>query len=85
MQRVGYVLHISSNKNIIFKADIMPRIGDRVLDESLKPVGTISDIFGPVSSPYVSVKPSVTEPQKLVKHALYINPSFKQRGGRKNK
>ncbi len=63
----------------------MPRIGDRVFDEALKPVGTISDIFGPVSSPYISVKSGVMEPQKLVKHALYINPSFRQRGGRKNK
>ena len=85
MQRVGYVLHMSSNKNIILKANMMPRIGDKVFNETLKPVGTISDIFGPVSSPYVSVKTSVMEPQKLVKHVLYVNPSFNPRGGRKNK
>ena len=76
---------MSSNKNIILKADMMPRIGDKVFNETLKPVGTISDIFGPVSSPYVSVKTNVMEPQKLVKHVLYVSPSFKQRGGRKNK
>jgi rRNA processing protein Gar1 len=84
LQRVGYVLHMSSSKNLILRADIMPRIGDKVFNETLKPIGTISDIFGSVSSPFVSVKPSVMEPQKLIKRALYVNSSFKQRGGRKN-
>lgn len=85
MQRVGYVLHISSNKSIILKAENIPRIGDEVFNETLKPVGIISDLFGPVSSPYVSVKTNITDPQRLVKHVLYVNPSFKPRGGRKHK
>ncbi len=63
----------------------MPRIGDQVFNETLKPIGIISDIFGPISSPYVSVKTSIKDPQKLVKQALYVDQSFKQRGGRKNK
>ena len=56
MERIGKVLHITSDKNIILKAENRAQIGDIVVDENLKPVGKIFDIFGPVSSPYVSVK-----------------------------
>jgi len=51
------------------------QIGDRVVDENLKPVGKIFDIFGPVSSPYVSVKANVENPQSLTNRILYIVPS----------
>lgn len=74
MQRIGRVLHVSSDKNLILKAEKIPRIGDKVVDELLKPVGTIFDIFGPVSSPYASVKPKVKEPHNLVGHVLYTSP-----------
>ena len=73
MQRIGHVLHVGSDKKLILKAEKTPQIGDKVVDESLKPVGTIFDIFGPVSSPYVSVKTKVKEPRDLVGHVLYAS------------
>jgi len=57
------------------KAENLPRIGDRVVDENLKTIGTVSDIFGPVSSPYIAVRPSVEEPSQFTQHALYSLPS----------
>ena len=75
MQRIGRALHISPNKNIILKAENLPKIGNRVMDELLRSVGTVFDIFGPVSSPYVSVKPHVEEPHRLVSHVLYAASS----------
>jgi len=42
---------------MILKAENIPRIGDEVINEKLKPIGTVFDIFGPTSSPYVAVKP----------------------------
>jgi len=74
------VLHISSSKNLILKAEKLPRINDKVVDENLKSVGTVFDIFGPVSSPYVAVKPNVDEPQRFVNHILYVFPSVKRKG-----
>ncbi len=79
MQRLGRVLHVSSSKNLILKAEKLPRIKDKVVDENLKSVGTVFDVFGPVSSPYVAVKPSVEEPQRFVNRVLYVFPSRKRK------
>ena len=85
MQRIGCVLHVSSNKKIIIKAENLPRIGDRVMDKHLKPVGTVFDVFGPTSFPYVAVKPNVGEPHHLVNHILYAVPSPKMKRRRKRR
>lgn len=74
MQRIGRVLHISSDRNIILKAEKLPRIGAKVIDEKLKPVGKVFDIFGPVSSPYVKVRTKVKETERLVGRILYAAP-----------
>ncbi len=79
MQRLGLVLHVSSSKNLILKTEKPPRINDKVVDENLKPVGTVFDVFGPVSSPYVAVKPKVEKPQRFVNRILYVFPSPKRR------
>jgi len=75
LQRIGQVLHVSSSCNMILKAENVPRIGNKVLDENLKPVGTVFDVFTPTSSPYVAVKPSIHNPQHLAKRVLYAVPS----------
>ncbi len=75
MYRIGCVLHVNSNKNVILKSENLPRIGDKVVDEQLKPVGTVFDILGPTSAPYVSVKPDTEDPHRLINHVLYAIPS----------
>jgi len=77
LQRIGCVVHISSNGNIILKADNVPRIGDQAMDENLRTVGMVFDVFGPVASPYVAVRPSVDEPNSYVQRILYGAPSRK--------
>ena len=83
MQRLGRVLHISPSHNIIVKIENIPRIGETVVDENLKTVGKIFDLFGPVSSPYVAIKPTILKPEELTKKVLYISPQREER--RKNK
>jgi RNA-binding protein len=78
--RLGRVLHVSSNRNIIIKVENTPKMGETVVDENLKPVGEVFDIFGPVSSPYVAVKPKIIKPDVLVGKVLYALPSKKGRG-----
>ncbi|MEM1589506.1 MAG: Gar1/Naf1 family protein [Candidatus Bathyarchaeia archaeon] len=80
--RLGCVLHVSSSKNIIVKVENVPRLGETVVDENLKPVGEVFDIFGPVSSPYVAVKSKIAKPGVLVGKALYVLPSKKGRKGK---
>lgn len=85
LNRIGYVLHVSATRNIIIKAENIPRIGDKVANENLKPVGMVFDVFGPTSSPYVAVKPHVQSPEQLVNHVLYVIPSKAARKKRKRK
>ncbi|MEM2911077.1 MAG: Gar1/Naf1 family protein [Candidatus Bathyarchaeia archaeon] len=80
MIRLGLVLHISSNQHIIVKIENTPKIGEMVVDENLKPVGEVFDIFGPVSAPYAAVKPKTSKLESLVKKTVYIIPSKKKMG-----
>jgi rRNA processing protein Gar1 len=70
---------------MIIKAENIPRIGDKVANEILKPVGTVFDVFGPTSSPYVAVKPHIRSPEQFVNHVLYVIPSKSGRKKRKKK
>jgi len=70
---------------MILKAENIPHIGDKVTNEKLKPVGTVFDVFGPTSSPYVAVKPHVQSPEQLVSQVLYAIPSKAGRKKRKKR
>jgi len=50
------------------------------VDENLKSIGKILDIFGPVSSPYASVKPTVQEIGEFAGKMLYVLPSESRKG-----
>ena len=85
LQRIGLVLHTSSCGNIILRTKNPPRIGDQTIDENLKPVGTVFDIFGPVSAPYVAVRPNVENPSRFINHVLYAVPSSKPKRERRRR
>ncbi|NWF87482.1 H/ACA RNA-protein complex protein Gar1 [Candidatus Bathyarchaeota archaeon] len=79
MQRLGRVLHITPSKNIIIKVENTPKLGETVVDENLKSFGTVFDLFGPVSAPYVAVKPTVKELSILADKVLYVLPSARRK------
>jgi rRNA processing protein Gar1 len=72
------VLHVTPSRNVVLKVETLPKIGEKVIDEKLKQIGTIFDVFGSVSKPYVSIKPSIENPTSLVDKTLYIFPSTKK-------
>jgi len=72
LKRLGKVLHLSSNKNLILKTSLPLKPQTPVLDSQLTPVGTIYDVFGPVADPYASIKPSVKNPAQYVGRVLYL-------------
>ena len=72
LQKLGRVRALTPSRNIIVKTEKAPKIGAEVFDENLKVVGKVFDIIGPVSSPYAVVKPSVSEPVKLVNKPVYL-------------
>jgi len=57
----------------------MPKIGETAVDENLKPVGRVLDIFGPVTSPYASLKPTTSQPERLMNKILYVLPSKRRK------
>jgi len=79
LKRLGQVLHISPSRNIIVKIENVPKIGEIVVDENLKHIGKVFDIFGPVSSPYAAVKPSTHKLERLTSKILYVIPSRGER------
>ncbi|MBS7633677.1 hypothetical protein KEJ15_08725 [Candidatus Bathyarchaeota archaeon] len=79
MQVLGLVTNVTPSHNIILKVKKLPKISETVVDENLKPVGKVFDIIGPVSAPYVSVKPTIKEPEKLINKTLYTVPSERRR------
>ncbi|MBN2110004.1 MAG: H/ACA RNA-protein complex protein Gar1 [Methanosarcinaceae archaeon] len=67
MKRLGKVLHISKQNEIIIRGDEnkysgspgdIPRLNTFVLDKSVKRIGKIAGIFGPVDWPFFIVKPN---------------------------
>lgn len=71
-RRLGKVLHISSNSgNLILKAETIASIGEPVTDGSERIVGKVFDVFGPVSNPFIAVRPEFDRPEKLVGRHLY--------------
>jgi len=64
IKKLGKYLHISDLGNLIIKSpDKLPKIGSAVVTEKMVHIGVVNDIFGPVRSPYVSVKYSL-QPKK---------------------
>jgi len=53
---LGVVSHIGKSGLLTIRAAEPPRIGSRAVIKGRGPIGTIIDVFGPVSKPYVSVK-----------------------------
>ncbi|GEM_PF-293666 len=85
MKRLGQILHISKQNEIVIRGDEkkfsgsmkeLPRINSLVLDKSIKPIGKVSGIFGPVDQPYFTLKPDkrviATGLEKLVNERVYV-------------
>ena len=72
MKRLGRVLHLSNNNNLILRTKIQIKPQTIVLDDQLNHVGKINDVFGPVTNPYIAIKPSVKNPNKYVGQILYL-------------
>ena len=72
MNKLGIVLQVSGSRKLILRTKIKVKIGMQVLNEKLKPIGRIFDIFGPVKNPYVSVKPIIDEFERYVGRSIYV-------------
>jgi len=76
---LGLILHVTPSRTIIAKVQDIPRIGETVVDENLKPIGKVSDILGPVSSPYATITPSIRDTRDLINKTVYVIPSRRRK------
>jgi len=74
LRRIGKVLHLARSGELVLRSNsgFAPRIGDRAYGPDLREVGIISDVFGPISAPYVAVRPLIDDPSRLVGKVLYV-------------
>lgn len=71
--RIGVVTHLSlGSGNLILKAEQEVKIGNSVYDWKKRRMGAVFDFFGPTSSPFISVHPTVKDPERLVGRPLYV-------------
>ncbi|MFX1485725.1 MAG: H/ACA ribonucleoprotein complex subunit GAR1 [Promethearchaeota archaeon] len=74
MKWLGLVTHVSSMGKLIIQSDFTPPLNALVLTENERKAGTISDVFGPVKKPYISITPSIPaeDAKNLVGAVLYL-------------
>lgn len=66
------MLHLSSNNNLILKAKRTAKPNQNVFDKHTHNIGKVIDVFGPVKTPYLSIKPLTSDAKKYVGKALYL-------------
>ncbi|AGN02853.1 H/ACA RNA-protein complex component Gar1 [Salinarchaeum sp. Harcht-Bsk1] len=72
MERLGTTHRIAQGLAIV-KVDDVPDIGTEVVDDQLDEVGSVVDVFGPVSEPYAAVSPrSDRSLAPLIGQPLYL-------------
>ncbi len=73
LKRLGKILHLSNSRSLIVKCDEarFVKLGTRTCDSKLKEIGKVQDFFGPVSAPYVSIRPASPSPAKFVHRIVY--------------
>ena len=67
MKSLGRVTTITSTGKLIARANWVPELGTRVVDREFRVIGTVAALLGPVSSPYISIRPVRAPGQTLVK------------------
>lgn len=77
---MGKVLHQSRvTGSLVVKSGEYIEVGRYVSDEKLRSVGVVADVFGNIHSPYIAVKPTTPEPQKVVGQILYVKDETRKR------
>jgi rRNA processing protein Gar1 len=72
MKKLGTVENVIHDGTVILRTSETPAPGTRVFDSRGAEVGRVARVFGPVSEPYVSLRPRPgTDTLQLVGAALY--------------
>lgn len=72
---LGKVAGLGYNGNILVRGDFAPKYDVKVMDKGKRVVGKVARIFGPVSSPYISIRPPKDHRPSLdiIGKEVYVN------------
>ena len=79
IKRLGKVLHISKSGRLVVRSQTEVKLGMAVVNQELRRIGVVFDIFGSVANPYISIKPSVRDLDQYVGQPLYVEESTERR------
>jgi RNA-binding protein len=72
MKRIGSVEQLAQNLLILRADSEHTEIGTDLIDAELTAVGTVVDVFGPVTRPYIAVSPNDSvHPPSVLGDPLY--------------
>ena len=72
MKKLGIIKDFSYRGDLLVKATFAPNTGAGVLDRRHRTLGKVVRVFGPVRSPYVTVKPSKQPKLSLLGSGVYV-------------
>ncbi len=81
MELLGEILHFSKSGRLIVKINTYKpflKSGLNISDDQEKKIGKISELLGPVDSPYASIIPYIQKRNKLTGTKVFINESLKK-------
>ncbi len=77
MKAVGSILGFSKSRLLTVRVLTPPKIGSHLFLRDGAPVGVVIDVFGPVSSPYASVKPDKNiAPERVIGSEVYEKEEY---------
>ena len=78
---VGKIKDISNTGNLVARGEFAPRIGSEVFAGN-KHLGKVVNIFGPVTRPFIAIKPVMKGPSllEMVGKEIYLQGKEKKKG-----
>jgi rRNA processing protein Gar1 len=73
MQPIGVALHLSKSGKLVVKGTLTPKAGRKLYDEKGAEVGRAVEVFGPIKTPYISVRLAKgVDSEALLKQKIFI-------------
>jgi RNA-binding protein len=89
MKVLGNISHIANSGKLIATTNTTPPAGAYVFTKDKKKIGRVNEVFGPVKTPYVSIKlfNSINKDELKNRNGeeLYVSPNKNKRGKKARK
>jgi RNA-binding protein len=76
---LGQIKGLGYDGKLLIKGNFAPRLNQDVMDDKRRTIGRISRVFGPVKSPYISVRPPRNQKPSfdIIGNPVYVNKNHR--------